>query len=271
MIFSYQFVQRALIATLFAGIISGVLGTLITEKKKIMMTSGVAHASFGGIGLGYLLGIDPMLPALGVAGLVVMVMKQMEEKLSSHSDTVMGMLWALGMALGMIFVGLRPGYPPDMTSYLFGDILTISERDLLFMVIVSVGFLMIYSFRFEQWKIVLFDEEHAKLQGLMVDRYKTVFYLSIAVAVIAMIKVVGIILTLAILTTPPMTAKLFTKRLLPRMILATIFAWITIFLGFFLSFLIDVPSGAMIIFVSVLVYFLMAGGKKMEKVLAIRK
>ncbi len=271
MIFSYQFVQRALIATFFAGIISGVLGTLITEKKKIMMTSGVAHASFGGIGLGYLLGIDPIVPALGVAGLVVMIIKRMEEKLSSHSDTVMGMLWALGMALGMIFVGMRPGYPPDMTSYLFGDILTISGRDLFFMIFVSLSFLLIYSLRFEQWKLILFDEEHAKLQGLSVDRYKSVFYLSIAVAVIAMIKVVGIILTLAILTTPPMTAKLFTKRLLPRMLVATIFAWLTIFSGFFLSFLIDVPSGAMIICVSVLVYFAMASGKKMKKALAFRQ
>lgn len=269
MIFSYQFVQRAMIAALFAGIISGLLGTLITEKKKIMMTSGVAHASFGGIGLGYLIGVDPMIPALGVAGLVVMIMKRMEKKLSSRSDTVMGMLWALGMALGMIFVGLRPGYPPDMTSYLFGDILTISQRDLLFMVFVSLTFVVIFSFRFEQWKLILFDEEHAVLQGLAVDRYMSIFYLSIAVGVIAMIKVVGIILTLAILTTPPMTARLFTKRLLPRIILATVFAWATIFIGFFLSFMIDVPSGAMIIFVSVLVYFMMAGGKKIAKVLAI--
>jgi len=130
-------------------------------------------------------------------------------------------------------------------------------------------FVVIFSFRFEQWKLILFDEEHALLQGLPVDRYMSIFYLSIAVGVIAMIKVVGIILTLAILTTPPMTARLFTKRLLPRIILATIFAWTTIFFGFFLSFMIDVPSGAMIIFVSVLVYFLMAGWKRIGKVLAI--
>lgn len=268
MIFSYQFVQNAILAAIFAGLIAGILGTLITEKHRIMMTGGIAHASFGGIGLGYLLGIEPMVPALGVAAIVVLIMKRLEDRFSQRSDTIMGMLWALGMALGMIFVGMRPGYPPDMTSYLFGDILTISRRDLLLMIFASLSFILIYSVRFETWKIILFDEEHAKLMGLPVDRYKTIFYLSISLAVIALIKVVGIILTLAILTTPPMTAQLFTKRLMPRMLTATVFAWVTIFGGFALSFRIEVPSGAMIIFVSVLLYLFLATTKKIKKNLA---
>lgn len=268
MIFSYQFVQNAVLAALFAGIISGLMGTLITEKHRIMMTGGIAHASFGGIGLGYLLGMEPMVPALGVAAIVVLIMKRLEDRFSQRADTIMGMLWALGMALGMIFVGMRPGYPPDMTSYLFGDILTISRRDLMLMIVASLSFLLIFSLRFETWKMILFDEEHAKLMGLPVDRYKTIFYLSIALAVIALIKVVGIILTLAILTTPPMTAQLFTKRLLPRILCATGFAWLTIFSGFALSFRIEVPSGAMIIFVSVLLFMILSFAKKMKKSLA---
>lgn len=259
-----------MLAALFAGLISGIMGTLITEKHQIMMTGGIAHASFAGIGLGYLMGIEPMLPALGVAAMVVLTIKRMEARLGQRSDTIMGMMWALGMALGMIFVGMKPGYPPDMTSYLFGDILTISTYDLFLMIVASIGFLMIYAARFETWKIILFDEEHAKLMGLPVERYKTVFYLSIAVAVIALIKVVGIVLTLAILTTPPMTARLFTKRLFSRMAVATVFAWTTILAGFALSFQIDVPSGAMIIFVSVLAYFLLAGLNSLKKRLAIR-
>lgn len=268
MIFSYQFVRYAILASLFAGIISGIMGTLITEKHRIMMTGGIAHASFAGIGLGYLLGIEPMLPALGVAAAVVLIMKRLEDRFSQRSDTIMGMLWALGMALGMIFVGLRPGYPPDMTSYLFGDILTISRQDLLLLIASSIAFVVIYASRFEVWKMILFDEDHARLMNYPVERYKTIFYLSISIAVIALIKVVGIILTLAILTTPPMTAQLFTKRLMPRMLVATGFAWVTIFGGFGLSFQIEVPSGAMIIFVSVILYWILAGSKKIKKRLA---
>jgi zinc transport system permease protein len=269
-VLTYQFVQYALWAALFTGIISGIMGTLITEKHRIMMTGGIAHASFAGIGLGYFLNIEPLVPALGVSAVVVLTIKKMEDRMSHRADTIMGMLWALGMALGMIFVGLRPGYPPDMTSYLFGDILTISRSDLIFMACASLAFLLIYASRFEHWKVILFDEEHARLMGLPVEGYKTVFYLSIGVAVIAMIKVVGIILTLAILTTPSMTAQLFTRRLISRMIMSAIFAWITITTGFALSFQVEVPSGAMIIFVSVLAYAILVGFNFFKKRLAIR-
>ena len=130
-LFKYQFLQNAVAAALLASVACGIIGVLIIEKKLVMMSGGIAHTSYGGVGLGYLLGFEPLLGAFAFSILAAFGIGFLKQKGGARSDVVMGLLWSLGMALGILFIALRPGYPPDLNSYLFGNILSVTKSDLL--------------------------------------------------------------------------------------------------------------------------------------------
>lgn len=253
-ILNYSFMQNALLAAILSSIICGIIGTIIVEKKLVSMSGGIAHTSFGGIGLGYLLKVPPILTGMLFAIFASLSLPIIKRKTQANADTVIGVFWATGMALGILFIGLTPGYPPDMTSYLFGDILTVSTLYLVLLSVLGLVLVTMIVSMFQFWRVYLFDEAYLKIIGVKTRFFETVLYILIAVSVVLLIKVVGMILAIALLTIPPAIAKLFTKKLSLLMLTSVIVSMFVSILGLVFSYYFDIPSGATIILLAVLIY-----------------
>ncbi len=158
-IINYSFMQNALIAAVLSSIVCGIMGTIIIEKQLVSMSGGIAHTSFGGIGLGYLLGIEPIIGGFAFAVMAAIAIVTIRRRANTYTDTLIGMFWSVGMALGILFITLTPGYPPDMTSYLFGDILTVSSTYLYLIMILALVIILVITGKFKIIKGYLFDEE----------------------------------------------------------------------------------------------------------------
>jgi len=253
-ILNYSFMQHALMAALLSSLICGIIGTIIVEKKLVSMSGGIAHSSFGGIGLGYLLQVPPILTGMMFAIMASLSLPIIKRKTKTDSDTIIGVFWATGMALGILFIGLTPGYPPDMTSYLFGDILTVSSLYINLMIGLSLGVLITVVSMFKFWKIYLFDELHLSVLGVKVRFFETILYIMIAMSIVLLIKVVGMILAIALLTIPPAIGKFFTKKLSLLMVLAVIIGVFISVFGLVCSYYFNIPSGASIILLAATMY-----------------
>jgi len=262
-LFQYTFLRNALISSIIASVVCGIIGTIIVEKKLVSMSGGIAHASFGGIGLGYLLGIEPIVGGLIFAVIAALSISKIRRATKTKSDTLIGMFWAVGMALGILFISMSPGYQPDMTSYLFGDILTVSTEYIKIMSVLGLLIVLIISSAFNYWKAYLFDEEYLKIMGINIVRLEYLLFILISLSIVILIKVVGIILAIALLTIPPAISKLFTKDLKKIMALSIIFGIILSFLGLYISYTLDIPSGSTIILVAVTFFLItsLAKGK----------
>ncbi|WFD10981.1 metal ABC transporter permease [Tepidibacter hydrothermalis] len=253
-LFSYNFMKNALMAAILSSVVCGIIGTIIVEKKLVSMSGGIAHVSFGGIGLGYLLGIEPIIGGLVFSVFASIGISTINRKTNTNSDALIGMFWSVGMALGILFIALTPGYPPDMTSYLFGDILTVSSIYIKIMIILSLIILIsIYSI-FNYWKAYLFDEEFIHVLGINTVFLEYFLFILIALSIVVLIKVVGIILSIALLTIPPAIAKLFTYDIKNIMLLSTLLGIVFNVLGLIISYQYNIPSGATIILLSVIGY-----------------
>ncbi|HKK95814.1 MAG TPA: metal ABC transporter permease [Anaerovoracaceae bacterium] len=253
-LFNYTFMQNALIAAILASIVTGIIGTIAIEKKLISMSGGIAHASFGGIGLGYLLGFEPIWGGLAFAiGSSAVISKSSNNKKIS-ADTLIGILWSFGMALGIFFISLKPGYMPDMTSYLFGDILSISNSAIILMSIFTLIILFVFIIMYNYWIIYLLDEEFAKAKKINICLIKFIVYLLLPIGIIVLTRVVGIILTIALMTIPTSMAKLFFNSF-SKVVISSIF--ISMFFcvsGLIISYYINIPSGVCIIIIMTIVY-----------------
>lgn len=256
----YSFIQNALAAAILASIACGIIGVYVVVKKIVFISGGIAHASFGGIGLGYYLGINPMLGVLPFSLVSALIMGTVSKKSKIPEDSAIGILWSLGMALGVIFVYLTPGYAPDLMTYLFGNILTVPRFDLYLMLgvdIVIVG--AVYLF-YKEFLSLCFDEEFTTVQGFPTEKLYLFLLCIIALTIVVLIKVVGIILVIALLTIPATLSHRFTHNLKQMMLISIVFGTVISIAGIGLSYALDVPSGATIILVLSLVYGLVAFG-----------
>ncbi|MCY6371982.1 metal ABC transporter permease [Clostridium ganghwense] len=247
----YAFMRHAVLGIILASIVCGIIGTIIVEKKLVMMSGGIAHTAFGGIGMGYFLGIEPIIGALVFAVLSSLGIAKINRSTNTNSDTLIGMFWSLGMALGILFIAFTPGYPPDMTSYLFGDILKVSSMDITVMIILDIIVVSIISLLFNYFKAYLFDNEFTSIIGVNTVFLEYLLYMLIACAIVVLIRVVGIILIIALLTVPPATAKQFTYDLKKIMIISSLLGIVFGFSGLIISYYFNIASGASIIIVAV--------------------
>lgn len=261
-IIKYTYMQHAVISALLASLICGIMGTIIVEKKLVSMSGGIAHASFGGIGLGYFLQIEPIIGGLLFATVSSLSVGRLQRKTHNNADTIISMFWSAGMALGIMFIALTPGYPPDMTSYLFGDILAVNKLYIILMICLAIIIVGVILPIFNYWKLYLFDEEYAKIMGVRVFLLETLLYLLIALSIVILIKVVGIILSIALLTIPPTTAKLWTHHLKWVMVFSVMIGIVFSLSGLVISYYFNIPSGATIILVAIIGYFVGALVKK---------
>lgn len=245
--------QRALLAGLLISIACGIIGTYVVVKRISSITGGLSHSAFGGVGLGYLCGFNPLAGALGFciacATLLAFVYRRKREGL----DTLVSMLWSLGMALGMVFIALTPGYAPDLSGYLFGSILFVPDQYLYLSLSLDVLILLSVILFSKYFQAICFDEEYAESAGLSVDFILTALLLLTALTVVLLIKVAGVILSIALLTTPAVIAQHWRGSLRAMMCAATALSALGIACGLFLAYWlsaswdIETPTGPLII------------------------
>lgn len=249
-VLQYEFMRNALLAGLLAAIACGIIGTYVIVKRMVFISGGIAHASFGGIGLGYLLGINPVLGALFFAIASALGMGLVTRRTKLPEDTAIGILWAMGMALGVIFIGLAPGYAPDLFSYLFGNILTVPPSDLVIMLILDVIIISVVFLLYKEFLALSFDEEFSTVVGMPTERLYLILLGLIALTVVVLIRVVGIILVIALLTIPAAMARQYTHSMKKVMCLSILFGAVFAVSGLWLSYVVDLASGATIILVA---------------------
>ena len=242
----YTFFQNALLGACLASIVCGIIGTYIVARRLVFISGGITHASFGGIGLGVFLGINPILSATLFAILSAFGVEYMAQKEHVREDSAIALFWTCCF--------LTPGFIPDLPSFLFGSILTIDTSDLLFLAVLAVMVILFVALCYRAVLSVAFDRTFALSQGLPVRAIEYVMMALIAMTIVSTLRMVGIVLSLSLLTIPQMTANLFTCHFKRMMLLSIGFGWIDCLLGLSLSYLLNVPSGATIIFVSILVF-----------------
>ena len=266
---SYPFFQRALAAGLLAAVACGIVGTLFVVRRIASISGGLSHSAFGGVGLGYLLGFEPMLGALGFGVLSALGIGLAELRLRQGMDTLIAMVWAVGMALGILFVSLAPGQAPDLLGYLFGNILLVSPGYVALVAaldLVVVGTVLLL---FRRLRAVAFDEEFAWVIGVPVEALFLLLLTLVALTVVVLIRVVGVILVIALLTIPAAVARHWTDRLSRMMALAVLTGAVSISAGLFLTFGlssefgIDLPTGPSIILLAAAVYAVSAAARSL--------
>jgi len=253
-LFSYGFFQKALLATVFASISCGIIGTYIVTRRIVFVSGGITHASFGGIGLAFLIGVDPLVGASVFALLAALGIQFFTEKGGVREDSSIAIWWSLGMALGVVFVFLTPGYTPNLMSYLFGSILTVSSYELWAMLFLIAILLAVFYAWFREILYIAFDEEFARASGLHVSGFNYLLMMLIALTVVLNIRVVGIILILSLLTIPQAIANLFTRDFRKMILLSILFGFVGSLSGLIISYFLNIPSGATIIFTLVLMF-----------------
>lgn len=248
-IFQYQFMQRAFIAAVLVSVACGIVGTYVVIKRIVSLSGAVSHAAFGGVGLGYFLGVNPVLAAIPFSIASAMGIGAIRERVKVSEDTAIGILWSLGMAIGIIFIDLTPGYAPDLFSYLFGSILTINNSDLYIMFILDLVIIAtVFLFR-REFLAISFDEEFSKVLGVPAEFIYMLLLSLVALSVVVLIKVVGVILIIALLSIPAAISKQFTYDIKKLMLFSVIIGVILTVIGLLLSYIFNLASGATIIVV----------------------
>jgi zinc transport system permease protein len=252
----YSFLQYALLAGLLAGIGCGVMGSYVVVKRIGFLAGGISHAVLGGMGIALFYGVTPLFGALMAALVAALLIGWVSLRWREQEDTLIGALWAIGMAIGILFISRTPGYNVDLMSYLFGNILLVSSRDLWLMAGVDVVLVTTVVLFYRQFMAVSFDEEFARLRGLPVTFFYLLLLCMVALTVVLLIQVVGLILVIALLTLPAAIAIQYVHTLGRIMLIAVLLGALFTTSGLALSYQPDLPAGATIILVAGAAYLL---------------
>ena len=250
----YTFFQHALLGSLLASIACGIIGTYIVTRRLVFISGGITHASFGGIGLGVFAGISPILGAAIFAVLSAFGVEWLSKRTEMREDSAIAIFWTLGMAIGIMFSFLSPAFAPDLSSYLFGNILTITRTDLYMLAILALALTIFFGPFIHPITYVAFDREFARSQGMPVVLFEYILMFFIALTIVACLRMVGIVLAISLLTIPQMTANLFTFSFKRIIMYSIAIGFVGCLGGLFISYHWKVPSGAAIIFFSILIY-----------------
>ena len=248
-ILSYEFMQNAILTGIIASVVCGLIGPFIVTKKMVFVSGGLSHTAFGGLGIAYFMGVNPLYGATIFVLLAALVLGQVKERKRNENDLFIGILWATGMAIGIIFIHITPGYAPNLMTFLFGNILTVTRHDVYInLVLLSIVALAIFIY-FKGFVSIALDEEYAKVRNLPVKALNIGLLILIALSIVTLIQAVGIILVIALLTIPVAIAQELTVHF-KRIMVISIFVGILICLsGLVASYFIEFPSGASIILI----------------------
>src|SRR6056297_2548905 len=254
----HDFLQRALAGGLLASIGCGIVGSYVVVQRISLLAGAIAHAVLGGMGAAWYFGIDPLAGALVAAVLAALIIGWVKLRFAEREDTAISAIWALGMAIGILFIAKTPGYSVDLMGYLFGNLLMMSSSDLQLIAVLDVVIIVLTGLLFRQFLAVCFDPEFARVRGLKVERYYLLLLVLVALTVVMLIQVVGVILVIALMTLPAAIAGRFTVSLGAMMGLATLLGMTFTAGGLALSYAPDLPSGPVIIVLAGIAYLLAA-------------
>lgn len=253
-ILQYTFFQNALIGILLLSIATAIIGTYIVTRRMVFITGGITHASFGGMGIGYYAGISPTLAALVFAILSALGIEHLSRGKQLREDSAIAVFWALGMAVGIIFIFITPGYTPGLTEFLFGNILTITHTDIAIFATFTTALVIWTTVSYRRILYATFDSDFARIKGINVDRINTIMILFVAICVVLSIRLIGIMLLISILTLPQTIAELYTSCFKSIILLSGIICLICSIIGLILSTIIAIPTGAGIVITLVCIY-----------------
>jgi len=260
----YRFFQNALIGGVIAAAACAAVGLFLILKKEAMIGDGITHTAFGGIALGLLLGINPLLTALGVSVLAVLAISYMRRKNVAPSDSAIAVMLALGFSFGLILISIAGGFNVELLSYLFGSILAIDEVDLLFVSLLGVFVLLFLSFFRRELLSIVFDEEDSRVLGIPTNSLSLAFDLLVATTIVLSIKVVGTVLVIALLVLPGLSALQLSLSFRKTILAAVGFSILSTVMGILFSATFDVATSGLIVFVAVLLFLLTLAYKKMQ-------
>jgi len=255
-IFQYDFIIKGLLGAIFASITAGLAGTYVVSRRMVFLSGGITHSSFGGIGIGYFLGINPIIGAAVFGIMSALGVEYLSVKQKIREDSAIGILWAFGMAIGIIFIYLTPGYSPNLMSYLFGSILTVSNADIIALGIMSAVLILYFVIFYRTILYISFDEVFARTYSSYVDVFKYITTSLIALTIVLNIRMAGVVLVISLLTIPPNIAMLFTRVYFRIVIWSIIAGFIGTATGYAISYYAGIPVGATIIFTLVIIWVL---------------
>lgn len=246
-LFHYTFFTNALIAILLTSISCGIIGSYIVARRMVFIGGGITHASFGGIGIAYFLGLAPMLGAGVFAVLSALGIYYFTHKGKVREDSSIAIWWSLGMAIGIIFIALKPGYAPNLMSFLFGSILTVINADIYYMLAVTVISVGVFVIFYRVIMMISFDEQFARARNVPVDLFNYLLIVLSALVIVASTRISGVILVLSLLTLPQATANIFAQSFKSIIIGSIIIGFVGMVSGLYLAYYTNLPSGATII------------------------
>lgn len=248
-ILSYEFIQNAIFAGILASIACGLIGPFVVSKRMVFISDGLSHSAFGGLGIAYWAGVNPLYGAIAFVLLIAFIIGLVEEKSLYRNDLLIGILWAVGMAIGIIFIYLTPGFAPDLMSFLFGNILTVPRSNIVIISVLVCLVLLFITVYYKGFVSITLDEEFSRARGLPVKALNIGLLLLIAISIVALIQVVGIVLIIALLTIPVAIANELSISFKKIMLISVIIGMLICLGGLAVSYFVELPSGAVIILI----------------------
>jgi len=248
--------QYPLIASILLSIAIGIIGTLMMLNRSQYIAASIAHGSYGGIGLALYLGLPFLWTSTIFAIFLALIISFVTIKYEKINDTIIGVIWAVGMSIGIILSDLSPGYHGDLMSYLFGDILLIPKSDLIFMGLVDIALIFMILFLYHRFLIIFYDKEFATLLGLRVNLVHSILLVMMALSIVMSVRSVGLILVIALFSIPPFIAEKFTKKLYITMLVSSILALLFCLVGLFISYSFNISATPSIIIVASICFFI---------------
>lgn len=252
----YPFFRYALAAVCLISISSAIIGTYIISRRMVSLAGGVTHACFGGLGLGYFLGISPILCAAIVAVGSSLGVEWATRRINVREDSATAVIWAIGMAVGVLFVFLTPGYVPELNAFLFGNILTVTSADVTLFAIFTASLIVYFALRFRIIVATAFDRDFARVLGLPVRSVTLVMTVAVALCIVLTIRLVGVMLLMSMLSLPMMAAEVWTHRFRPLVFAGTAISLLCCVAGLFVGTVVDVPCSAIIVLLMAAVYLI---------------
>lgn len=252
---SQPILMYAIIAGILASVVAGVIGTFISLKNISYVSGGIAHAILGGIGIAYFAGTDEYIGAIIFALAAAVIISLVHQYQKENENVIIGALWAVGMAVGIVFMYLTPGYSVDLSTYIFGSIILLSKHDLILIAILT-GIISVSAFIFyRQFIAISFDTEHARLKGLNITLIYMLLLSLISLSVVILVKITGLIMLIALFTLPAAIARMWISRIFSIMVFAFILCFLAMFSGFYASYSLELPAGSMIVLIIGGIYF----------------
>ncbi len=251
-----SFLFNSLIVSIFLSIVFAILGIFILMRRMSFFSDGLAHAAILGLAIGFLLNLNILIFALISSIIFALLIYFLERKTKIHTDALIGLIFVSALSLGLILMSQKPGYQPELLNFLIGNVLTIDKSDLYLTIVFSLVILSIILSKFKKFFLVALDPVEAKLRGINVGLFEITLYIILGISVILGIKLVGIILVTAFLILPPITSSLVSSSFRDFVFFSAFFGLLSVFLGFSLAYLKNLPLGASIVICGSSIFFL---------------